>query len=75
MKTKQVYHIGIGKRKHTMVIQAAKCVDSLDCEIYDYMGRRETTISQLKRNRYNVLKMMQDKRPDVYGKLKFAVVE
>jgi hypothetical protein len=73
--TKNVYHIGIGKRNKTMVIQAVKCVDYLDCEIYDYMGKRETTKQSIKNKRYELLKLMQNKRPDVYGNLRFAVVE
>lgn len=70
-----VYHIGIGKRKDTMVIQAARCVDFLSCEIYDYMGKRETTKTKLRECRYQVLDMMKRQRPDVYNGLRFAVVE
>jgi hypothetical protein len=70
-----VYHVGIGKRGQTMVIQASTNVDSLSCEIYDYMGKRVTTKKDLRKNRYGLLKLMQDKKPGVYGKLQFAVVE
>jgi hypothetical protein len=70
-----VYHIGIGKRGYTMVIQASENVDCLSCEIYDYMGRRDTTKKHLHANRYGILKLMQDKRPEVYKDLRYAVVE
>lgn len=69
------YHVGIGKRGQTMVIQATRSVDYLDCEIYDYMGRRETTKAELRAKRYGILDMMKRQRPEVYGSLKFAVVE
>ena len=70
-----VYHVGIGKRGRTMVIEARRSVDYLSCEIYDYMGNRETTKAQLVANRYGILALMQDKRPDVYSSLRFAVVD
>jgi len=69
------YHIGIGKRGKTMVIQATTCVDYLSCEIYDYMGERVITKKQLNESRYDLLSKMKDRRPDVYGGLKFAIVE
>jgi len=75
MDNRKVYHIGIGKRKNTMVIQACRSVDFLSCEIYDYMGERLTTKKYLKKQRYDLLSYMQAKNPKVYGKLKFAVVE
>ena len=70
-----MYHIGLSKRGRTLVIETAKCVDYLGCEIYDYMGQRETTKAQLKKNRYQVLHLMKQRKPDVYGNLKYAVVK
>ena len=72
---KNQYHIGITKQGNTMVIEARKSIDYLSCEIYDYMGIRETTKAQLKNNRYEILNLMQNKRPDVYGNLKYAIVD
>ena len=69
------YHVGLAIRKHALVIQAARSVDYLSCEIYDYMGRRETTEARLREKRYGILAMMQAKKPDVYGKLRYAIVE
>ena len=74
MKNK-IYHVGLGKRGKTLVIQACRCIDYLDCEIYDYMGLREVTKAHLRANRYGLLAHMKQSRPDVYGKLRFAVVE
>ena len=70
-----VYHVGIGKRGQTMVIQACRNIDYLDCEIYDYMGQRDVTKATLRTARYGVLALMKEKRPDIYGSLKYAVVE
>ena len=72
MKT---YHIGLSKRANTLIIEARRCVDYLSCEIYDYLGERETTKTGLYINRYSILEMMQAKRPDVYSSLKFAIVD
>jgi len=69
------YHIGIGKRGKTMVIETASCVDFLSCEIYDYMGERMVTKKHLNDCRYDLLSKMKYRRPDVYGGLKYAVVE
>ena len=70
-----IYHVGLCKRGNTLVIQATRCVDYLSCEVYDYMGQRETTKAQLHAKRYGILRMMQNQRPQVYGKLRYAVVE
>lgn len=70
-----MYHVGLAKRGKTLVIEARRDIDYLSCELYDYMGQRETTKAQLKKNRYQVLELMKQQRPDVYGNLKFAVVD
>lgn len=69
------YHVGIGKRGRTMVIEAVTCVDFLSCETYDYMGERIITKKQLRDSRYDLLDKMKARRPEVYGGLKYAVVE
>jgi len=69
------YHIGIGKRGKTMVIEACRCIDFLSCEIYDYMGERVTTKKELYQKRYDILEMMKRRSPKVYKDLRFAVVE
>ena len=69
------YHIGLSKRGETMVIETARCVDFLGCEIYDYMGERIVTKRELNLNRYELLSHMKNVRPEVYGNLKYAVVE
>lgn len=70
-----VYHIGICKQGKTMVIQATQNIDSLSCETYDYLGQRITTKADLKHKRYFILRLMQQRRPEVYGNLKYAIVE
>lgn len=72
MKT---YHVGLSKRGKTMVIETARCVDFLGCEIYDYMGERIITKRQLNESRYDLLDKMKSRRPEVYGNLIHAVVE
>ena len=70
-----MYHVGLSKRGRTMVIETAKCVDYLSCELYDYMGQREVTKKHLEAHRYELLDLMKTKRPDVYGSLRYAIVE
>ena len=69
------YHIGFSKRGKTLVIEARENVDYLSPEIYDYKGRFITTKKLLRRDRYAILAKLQAEKPDVYGKLRFAVVE
>lgn len=69
------YHIGLSKRGKTMVVETAHCVDFLGCEIYDYMGERIITKKQLNASRHDLLDKMKSHRPEVYGNLKYAVVE
>lgn len=75
MNAKPVYHIGLGIRKNTLVIEARRCVDFLSCELYDYMGERIITKKELYINRYKILELAKHSRPDVYGKLHFAIVD
>jgi hypothetical protein len=69
------YHVGFGIRGRTFVIEARRSVDYLSCEIYDYMGERETTKARLREGRYALLRAMQTQRPNVYGGLKYAIVD
>lgn len=71
----KTYHIGLSKRGKTMVIEMVRCVDYLGCEIYDYMGERIVTKKHLNDCRYDLLSNMKAQRPEVYGNLKYAVVE
>lgn len=70
-----IYHIGLGKRGETLVIEARRSVDYLSCEIYDYLGQREVTKRHLREHRYNILALAKLNNPDVYGNLKYAVVD
>jgi len=69
------YHVGLAKRKRTLIIQASDNVDCLSCELYHYMGVRNTTKVQLRQNRYEILDLAQQLWPSTYGGLKYAVVE
>ena len=69
------YHIAASIRKQTLVIETARNIDYLGCEIYDYLGQRITTKVQLKRNRYHILALLKAQRPEVYGDLVYAIVE
>jgi hypothetical protein len=71
----KAYHIGLLKRGKTLVIQAVKDKDCLDCEIYDYLGKFNMTKAKLKQSRYPLLGIMQLRNPRVYGNLTYAVVE
>ena len=71
----KTYHIGLSKRGETLVIEACRSIDYLSCEIYDYMGERITTKKSLYENRYGLFEHMKKERPEVYSKLRFAVVE
>jgi len=70
-----IYHVGIGKRNHTAVIEARRDVDYLSCEIYDYMGQRITTKSSLKAKRYELLVHLKTTKPEVYSDCRYIVVD
>lgn len=44
----RTYHVGLLLKRHSRgyraVYQFARSIDSLDCEIYEYCGERETTV-------------------------------
>jgi hypothetical protein len=61
--TKNSYHIGLikgsgrckcwsnGHRKNTVVVELARSVDYLSCELWRYMGERITTKEKIKKNK------------------------
>jgi hypothetical protein len=69
------YYIGTLKRKNTLVIQARRYLDNLSCELYDYWGERQITKKELRSRRYQILDYLKKSRPEVYGNLRYAIVE
>ena len=61
----RMYHIGVLKRKSTIVVQASTNVDCLSCEIRDYYGIRITTKANLKANK---LALLSELKHDPYYK-------
>lgn len=56
------YHVGLAKGGHyhggsetTLIVQARRSVDFLSCELWKYLGQRETTKVQLKARKAELL--------------------
>lgn len=53
------YHVGLvapnGIDGDTLVIQARRNIDLMDCELWRYMGERETTKRELYQSRYDIM--------------------
>ena len=71
----RIYHVGLAKRGRTLVIEARRSIDFLSCELYDYCGQHQTTKRQLRENRKHILAWAQGWKPDLYGNLRYAVVD
>ena len=71
----KVYHVGTGKRGRTLIIQARRCVDFLDYETSDYWGECKTTKGWLTAHRYVLLDILKRTKPEVYGDLRFTIVD
>ena len=71
----QTYFIGMSKRGQTLVIEARRNKDFLSCELYDYYGERATSKRQLYQRRYQILDNLKAARPNVYGSLRYAIVD
>lgn len=69
------YHVGLSIRGKSLVIEARRNIDYLGCELYDYLGERQVTKAHLDWHRYDILRLMAERRPDVYGELRYAVVD
>lgn len=54
----RTYHLGVLKAGDTLVLQARRCVDFLDCEIWLYLGERATTKRRLHQNRARILELL-----------------
>jgi len=62
MATRQ-YHIGLRPESYArkpykgkLIIEARRCIDYLDCELWEYMGLREITKKQLRENRFDIMR-------------------
>ena len=49
------YHIGLVKDGDRLIVEVARNLDQLNCELWKYYGERETTIAALKRNSAAIL--------------------
>jgi hypothetical protein len=67
MNAKNTYHLGLIKgsgkckcwrnyhAKNTIVLQARRSIDNLSCELWEYIGERITTKTQLNANKSHIL--------------------
>lgn len=69
------YHVGLYKHDRTMIIQACSNIDNLNCETTDYFGIKTTTKKILRENRYHILDEMKNRKPGIYGSVRYATVE
>jgi hypothetical protein len=51
-----ILHVGLVKQGSTVVIQLAPTVDQLSCELWKYLGERETTAAAIRANAPSGLK-------------------
>lgn len=49
------YHIGLVKQGDMVIVEVARSVDQLSCELWHYCGERETSFAALKRNSNKIL--------------------
>jgi hypothetical protein len=55
-KIMKTYHMGLVKKSDkTVILQVVESIDSLSCELWQYFGQRENTITNLKRNKKALL--------------------
>ena len=71
----KTYHIGFAIEGHTFIIEARRDKDFLSCELYDYMGEHIITKERLHEHRYEILTDAKRRRPEVYGQLRYAIVD
>lgn len=60
---KTTYHIGILKRKNSIVLQAVTVKDCLSSEINEYLGKWETTKKALRENKRDLLQEFKKQYP------------
>jgi hypothetical protein len=67
---KQTYHIGLCKQGDTVIVQVADSVDQLSCELWKYLGERETTAAAIKANAASGLKYINQVEGTAFTRLK-----
>lgn len=69
------YHLGLcfgpeyGKPADTLVLEARHSIDFLACEMWLYLGYRETTKTRLRQNRRDILAMINREQGTAYSRL------
>ena len=74
---KRTYHIGLvaGPNEYedvpegTLLLQARRDVDYLSCELWKYLGERETTKAELRRNAVAILDQVNRQEGTAYTRL------
>jgi len=51
----RTYHLGLVKDGKTVILEVSDTVDGLSCETWKYLGQRENTLKNLRKNNGNVL--------------------
>ena len=51
----RAYHIGLVKQGNTVILEVADTVDALSCETWKYLGERQNTLKNIRKNNGNVL--------------------
>ena len=64
------YHIGLRKNKDQVVVEVRKDIDFLSCELWEYMGLRENTKSNLKENKVSLLSAINERFNTNFSKIK-----
>jgi len=39
-----------------LIIEASQCVDNLSCDLWEYLGKREITKKELRKNRFEIMR-------------------
>ena len=64
------YHIGLRKDENRVVVEVRKDIDFLSCELWEYMGLREDTKSNLKQNKLSLLSAINERFNTNFSKIK-----
>lgn len=51
----RTYHIGLLRQGDMVVVEVARTIGQLSCELWQYRGERETTFAGLKRDAIKIL--------------------
>lgn len=68
------YYVGLMKAGNTLIVELARSVDQLNCELWRYLGKRETSPQKIKENTPQFLAAINADESTAFTRVRVRVI-